>query len=714
MGQRRRSGRKLATFVVGATLVVAGCVSVPTALADQRDAGTGPVSPGEQQDFADAAQESGVPQPVLMAVAYEESRWDVHQGHNTDGGYGPMSLTDVTPSMVAGGGAGAAGRSDLASLASDPSLHTLTAAAKLIGLPAQQVRTGTRDNIRAAAALLASYEKNLQGGTPADPAEWYAAVARYSGSADQAAAADFANRVFATMKSGAERTTADGRRVDLAPQPSLRADTSGMASLHLRRTSSSGTDCPQDLDCRSAPAATTNYQVADRPDDGMKIDYIVVHDTETPYQTAIDGFQNPASGTAANYVMRSSDGAVTQSVAAKDLAFHAGNYWFNMHSVGIEHEGYAAHGASWYTQVQYENTADLVKYLANKYDIKLDREHIIGHDNVPGPVDSLVSGMHWDPGPYWDWNRFMALLGAPTNAGRHGVVPVGTAVTIAPAFGSNAQTVNVCPADDPTGATTACTDRTAPSGFLFVRTAPSATAPLVNDPYVHADGSPGTDEIDDWSSTVSAGQQFVVAGRQGEWTAIWYGGQKVWFDNPGGVNTVRACGVEGPHDGRYRRTAVRRGVPGRVRVPRGPRAGRVAALEQVHLPRGAGVRGDGGARPPGRLLPRERDDPPDGDLHSGRRNGVHDPVQPPLGPGRRVGRRGGLTPPAADGPRPRRAPGRGRGPIATWGRCRGSGGSRGGGVRRSPPRHRSRRSGRWPGTRPDCPPSGGACRPRSG
>lgn len=544
MGQRRRSKRKLATYVVGATLVVAGCVGAPVALASQSGSSAGPASAGEQKDFADAAKESGVPASVLMAVAYEESQWDVHQGHNTSGGFGPMSLTDVTPSMVADGGAGAAGRSDLASLASDPSLHTLTAAAKLIDVPAQQVRTDRRDNIRAAAALLASYEKKLRGDAPQDPADWYAAVARYSGSTDQAAAEDFANRVFATMKSGAQRTTTGGQRVDLASQPSLRADTSHLSSLHLKKTSTSGTDCPQQLDCQLAPAATTNYQVADRAADGMKIKYIVIHDTETSYQTAIDGFQNPASGDAANYVMRSSDGAVTQSVATKDIAFHAGNYWFNMHSVGIEHEGFAAHGASWYTQVQYQNTADLVKYLAAKYHVKLDREHIIGHDNVPGPVDSLVSGMHWDPGPYWDWNQFMALLGAPTDKGEHSVGPVGTAVTIAPEFASNEQTVNVCPVDDPTGATTTCTDQTAASNFLYVRTAPSATAPLASDPYVHTDGSPGKDEISDWSSTVSAGQQFVVADQQGEWTAIWYGGQKVWFDNPDGKNTVEAQDVK--------------------------------------------------------------------------------------------------------------------------------------------------------------------------
>jgi hypothetical protein len=138
----------------------------------------------------------------------------------------------------------------------------------------------------------------------------------------------------------------------------------------------------------------------------------------------------------------------------------------------------------------------------------------------------------------------MAMLGAPLARGPHGVGPVGTAVTIAPRFASNTPTVTVCPADDPTGATPTSAERTEPSNFLYVRTAPNASAPLAADPNEHPRGTPPTDEISDWSATVSAGQQFVVAGRQGEWTAVWYGGQKVWFDNPHGMNTVRARHVK--------------------------------------------------------------------------------------------------------------------------------------------------------------------------
>ncbi|MEU9290103.1 hypothetical protein AB0D57_37000 [Streptomyces sp. NPDC048275] len=56
-------------------------------------------------------------------------------------------------------------------------------------------------------------------------------------------------------------------------------------------------------------------------------------------------------------------------------------------------------------------------------------------------------------------------------------------------------------------------------------------------------GGRGSRRISDWGSTAQAGQQFVVAGKKGAWTAVWFSGSKVWFYNPHGGNTVRAHGV---------------------------------------------------------------------------------------------------------------------------------------------------------------------------
>ncbi|MET8132392.1 N-acetylmuramoyl-L-alanine amidase [Streptomyces sp. NPDC005251] len=528
--------------LAAASVLTAGALTAVVPATAQ--AGTAaPSGPSAQQHaFAAAAAKYRVPAAVLLAVAYQESAWDAHSGQmSTSGGYGPMHLTDVTPAMLAGGPAGAAGRADLAAMAKDPALHTLQAAAKLTGLSLAELRDDPAANIAGGAALLASYQQAVTGSRPSDAGQWYGAVARYSGSSQKRGATAFANRVYATIRTGAARTTLDGQRVSMSGDRKVRLATGQLSGLALTGVAAAAaTECPPEVSCTFVPAASSNGQVSNRPANGIRIDTVVIHDTESSYQSAISTFQNPG-GSAAHYVMRSSDGAVTQMVPTKDVAFHAGNYSTNLHSIGIEHEGYAAHGGTWYTEEQYEATASLVRYLSDRFGIPLDREHIIGHDNVAGPNSSLVAGMHWDPGTSWDWEHFMSLLGAPVT-GEHGVGPVGSAVTITPGFTENQQTLQICPGDDPTGATPACTSQQQASNFVFLRTAPNDTAPLFGDQAIHKGGA-GTDRISDWGSTAQAGQQFVVADVDGDWTAIWYSGAKVWFYNPGGVNTTPAYGV---------------------------------------------------------------------------------------------------------------------------------------------------------------------------
>jgi hypothetical protein len=91
---------------------------------------------------------------------------------------------------------------------------------------------------------------------------------------------------------------------------------------------------------------------------------------------------------------------VAARLPTKDVAWHAGNWYVNSKSVGIEHEGFATKG-TWYTEAMYRASSKLVRYLTAKYGIPLDRAHILGHDNVPGTVPATIKGMHWDPGPYW-------------------------------------------------------------------------------------------------------------------------------------------------------------------------------------------------------------------------------------------------------------------------------------------------------------------------
>ncbi|MBD0745003.1 N-acetylmuramoyl-L-alanine amidase [Streptomyces sp. CBMA152] len=312
------------------------------------------------------------------------------------------------------------------------------------------------------------------------------------------------------------------------------------------------TECPRVLKCDWIPAAYQqngdpankqaygNYDIADRPSTNA-VKYIVLHDTEEDYAGTIRIFQDPKRSVSAHYVVRSSDGHVAQMVKTKDVAWQAGNWYVNTHSIGIEQEGVALEGAKWYTPAMYRSTAALVRYLAAKYDIPLDRQHILGHENVPPTTAAGTKNMHWDPGPYWDWNRFMAVLGEPTHPTAR---PSSQLVTISPKFSANQQAFRDCEknVDLPVQGSSA----------VPLHTEPSATAPLFADPGLHAPGQPGTNCANDWGSKVSATQQAVVAERRPGWTAIWWYGQKAWFETPehARVTTPTAGYVVRPKAGR--------------------------------------------------------------------------------------------------------------------------------------------------------------------
>jgi N-acetyl-anhydromuramyl-L-alanine amidase AmpD len=539
-----------------ATATAAALLPILGAAPPQPAAGSGAL----QREFAVAAQRYHVPLSVLLGVSYLESRWDGHGGApSVSGGYGPMHLTDAHTAIAGSGTARSEAEGDPRGDASRPmslpapttqntvpavsalpaSLRTAYRAASLTGLPASRLREDPADNVLGGAALLASYQRQLKLPLSSDPGEWFGAVARYAQSDDSVAAADFAGDVFQTIRDGAARTTDSGQKVTLAASPDVRPDTAQIHALGLPALDTSNTECPKTVACEWVPAPYEqygpdpedygNYDKADRPKDSS-IDYIVIHDTEATWDETLQLVQDPTY-LGWHYTVRSSDGLIAEHMHTTDVGWHAGNWYVNSKSIGVEHEGFLADPDAWYTEEMYRSSARLVRYLAAKYDIPLNRQHILGHDNVPGPTPAYVAGMHTDPGPYWDWAHYFALLGAPFHptAG-----PNGGLVTIDPDYAANQP--------EYTGCVTAGQD-CAPHGSTAIHlySAPSLDAPLVTDVGLHPSG-PSTVDVNDTGARASTGQQYVVAGRQGEWTAIWYLGQKAWFldprSNPTAVNAA--------------------------------------------------------------------------------------------------------------------------------------------------------------------------------
>ncbi|MDH2387205.1 peptidoglycan recognition family protein [Streptomyces sp. HNM0663] len=147
-------------------------------------------------------------------------------------------------------------------------------------------------------------------------------------------------------------------------------------------------------------ANPANWRLADRPDD-YRIDRVVVHVVQGSYPTALKVFKDPWHGAATHYVVRK-DGHVAQMIRELDVAFHAGNREYNERSVGIEHEGFVDRPED-FTDAMYEASAKLTAGICARYGLPVDRKHIIGHVEVPGTD-------HTDPGPHWDWDRYMQLV----------------------------------------------------------------------------------------------------------------------------------------------------------------------------------------------------------------------------------------------------------------------------------------------------------------
>ena len=134
------------------------------------------------------------------------------------------------------------------------------------------------------------------------------------------------------------------------------------------------------------------------------------------------------------------------------------------------------------------------------------------------------------------------------------------------------------------------------SSSVVLRSAPSADAPLVNDIALRPDGTPNTMDVSDHGARASAGQTYALAGRQGDWTAIWYLGQRAWFHNPASAPTASwTVGVVAtPKPGRTTIPVYGRAYPEQAAYPDGRALpGDLAAA--VHPGRRAAVRRRRGA-----------------------------------------------------------------------------------------------------------------------
>jgi hypothetical protein len=155
--------------------------------------------------------------------------------------------------------------------------------------------------------------------------------------------------------------------------------------------------------------------------------FYVIHDMEGYYAGVVSWFSQCSMSSASVFYATNgksdaaSDadpGEITQlGVREANYAWHA--CCWNQHSTGTEHEGFRNNPA-WYTEAQYLASSGITRHVANKYGYAKDRNHIVGHDAKSSSAwvswananlgISATCNSHDDPGPYWEWNHYMALV----------------------------------------------------------------------------------------------------------------------------------------------------------------------------------------------------------------------------------------------------------------------------------------------------------------
>lgn len=403
------------------------------------------------------ARYPSIPTGTLEAIAYVQSRW-LHlqpdpremQGerhHHMPAAHGAMGL-----------------------YAGDGFADQVGEGARLLGVPAAQVRNDPRTNVLAAAALLDreiradGSRTRLRAGSRPTPETIRPALMRYSGYAPDLTGiaagseiGDYARTSFAYDVLLAQDRGVNDRGIKVPERPiewerafdtdqliKLRAP---FVRLDVARDRIETADYEIDpitetLKARDPKVATqatagatdvgtqsTDYGPARwvaSPYHRTRSSYssVTIHTAQGSYAGTISWFQNNPYSVSAHYVIRSSDGQVTQMVRNYRGAHHVGVH--NPTTLGIEHEGYV-NNSSWYTTAMYNSSAALVRNFCGKYSA------ITCGNAYDGPAHSGVvvlstaidvkghqhysSQTHTDPGINWNWGRYYDLLNPGSGGG---------------------------------------------------------------------------------------------------------------------------------------------------------------------------------------------------------------------------------------------------------------------------------------------------------
>jgi len=335
--------------------------------------------------FKDASDEFGVPQNLLEAIGVAENNW-TQVGPSIDRGWGIMHLVD------------------------NEYCNTLNEAAFLLGIDTELIKDDARQNIRAAAALIAFYAgPDRFEFTKTE--DWFIAVAKFSGLINEELRIKQAATYYNILKYGIVNETLWDEIIEIKPINSI--DVSSY--INSEKNNYKG---PNTVEYGPAIAGfiPCNYSSGR----SHTIDTWVHHWIGVgTYAGTLSWFNNCSAQASTHFVIRSSDGEITQCVSVANTAWHCGasGYPNNSRSIGVEHEATSSNPGLWNDPDMLQASANMVCHFAGIYNIPPvfhSSPGICGHNEMPGTNTACPGPLPWTT---WGnlFNTCFGLVQGPSN-----------------------------------------------------------------------------------------------------------------------------------------------------------------------------------------------------------------------------------------------------------------------------------------------------------
>ena len=337
--------------------------------------------------FNAAAQEFNVPVHLLKATAQVQSNW-AQVSSSIYGSWGVMGIIE------------------------NPYVQQISQAAGLLHVDASAIKTDAKTNIRAAAALLSFYK--LQSDNTNTEAAWFEALEKLTGLTDAAMRRELALRILDVATTGSKTVSLWGEIIRIDPvEINLPKSITESTSEMITTENITAVDHPNAI----ANYTTCNYN--SRPA-GAGINFYFVHYVATgTYQGAISWFKDCSSVVSAHYVIRNSDGQISQVVAEADRAWSQGVTLYNDQGIGVEHEVLATNLSMWDSQPMLDAAASLAADVCNRRGIPKVRRAVNGDPGIYGHSDVKATDC-----PNLTPERWNTLLNKIANASASVATPV--------------------------------------------------------------------------------------------------------------------------------------------------------------------------------------------------------------------------------------------------------------------------------------------------